>query len=361
MKLDTAIPYARLRPRPYIEPSVPKTPQGIEIMGKTIAVLGAGNAGTTFALIAVHDDNVVRLWTVEEAVVEMMRQSRENRKYLPGVKLPDEIAIEANLQKAIKGADIVMLTVPSHVVRRLARAIAPFVTSDQIIVDVAKGIEEKTFYTMSEVIHSELPSAVRKNIVALSGPSIAREMSRGVPTSVVVAGFVRAYAEAVRQAMQTTAFRMEVVDDMVGVELGGGLKNIYALAAGMCDGLEYGVNTKAALIPHALGEMMQIGVALGAKPETLYGLAGLGDLVVTCLGPQSRNRTLGEKLARGQTLAQILTESVEVSEGVQATKVAHSLGRQLRLRLPILNVIYDILFEGRSPREALPVFLTGTW
>ncbi|MBI3327841.1 MAG: NAD(P)-dependent glycerol-3-phosphate dehydrogenase [Nitrospinae bacterium] len=328
-------------------------------MGKTIAVLGAGNAGTTFALLAAHDDNAVRLWTIEQDVAAMMREGRENRKYLPGVMLPGAIAIEVDLEKAIAGADIVMLTVPSHVVRRMAQAIAPWVTSEQIIVDVAKGLEEKTFYLMSEVIHSELPVAVRKNIVALSGPSIAREMSRGVPTAVAVAGFGQAHAEAVRQALQTPAFQVIVVDDIVGIQLGGSLKNIYALAAGMCDGLEYGVNTKAAFIPHALAEMVQFGVVLGARPETFYGLAGLGDLVVTCLGPQSRNRTLGEKLARGQPLARILRESVEVSEGVQTTKVAHALGQKLRLRLPLLDTIYRILFEGRSPHEALPVFLTG--
>ncbi len=332
---------------------------GITRMGKTIAVLGAGNAGTTFALIAAHDDNVVRLWTIEEDVAETLRQTHENRKYLPGVMLPADIAIEIDLKRAVTGADIVMLTVPSHVVRRLTRAIAPFVTSDQIIVDVAKGLEEKTFYLMAEVIHSELPSAVRGNIVTLSGPSIAREMSRGIPTAVAVAGFVRGHAETVRQALQTAAFRIEVVDDMVGVQLGGSLKNIYALAAGMCDGLEWGGNTKAALITHALAEIMQFGVALGAKRETLYGLAGVGDLVVTCLGPQSRNRTLGEKLARGQTLTQILKESVEVAEGVQATKIAHALGRQLRLDLPILDAIHAILFEEKSPREALPAFLMG--
>jgi len=329
-------------------------------MGKTIAVLGAGNAGTTFALLAAHAHNAVRLWTIEVDVAEMLRQSHENRKYLPGVILPADIAIEVDLQRAIVGADIVMLTVPSHVVRRLARAIAPFVSGAQIIVDIAKGIEEKTFYTMAEVIHSELPEAVRKNIVALSGPSIAREMSRGVPTAVAVAGFDRAHAEVVCQALQTHTLRVEVVDDMVGIQLGGSLKNIYALAAGMCDGLQYGGNTKAALITHALAEMLQFGRVLGAKPETLYGLAGLGDLVVTCLGPQSRNRTLGEKLAAGQSLSQLLRENIEVSEGVQATKVAYALGRELRLRLPVLETVYGILFEGKAPQEALPVFLTGT-
>jgi len=329
-------------------------------MAKTIAVLGAGNAGTTFALIATHKANEVRLWTIEKDVADRMRQQRENRKYLPGVMLPDEIAIEVDLQKAVAGADIVMLAVPSHIVRRLTRAIAPFLMADQIILDVAKGIEEKTFYMMSEVIHSELSGAVRHNIVALSGPSIAREMSQGVPTAVAVAGFTRSHAETVRQVLESPTFRVEVLDDMVGVQLGGALKNIYALAAGMCDGLAYGGNTKAALITRALTEMVWFGAALGAKPETFYGLAGVGDLVVTCVGPQSRNRTFGEKLAGGLTREEILKETVEVAEGVQVTKVAHALGRMLRLRLPLLEAIYAVLYEDMSPRDALPIFLGGT-
>jgi glycerol-3-phosphate dehydrogenase (NAD(P)+) len=328
-------------------------------MGKTIAVLGAGNAGTTFAILATHNANVVRLWTIEEDLAKQMQQNRVNPKYLPGVMLPDEIAIEVDLRRAVVGAEIVMLAVPSHVVRRLSRAIAPFLTPDQIILDVAKGIEEKTFYLMSEVIHSELAATVRYNIVALSGPSIAREMSRGVPTAVTVAGFTRRYAETVRQALESPTFKVEVLDDMIGVQLGGALKNIYALAAGMCDGLEYGNNTKAALIPRALSEMVQFGVALGAKPETFYGLAGVGDLVVTCLGPQSRNRTFGEKLARGQTREQILKESVEVAEGVQVTKVAHAFARLLRLHLPLLEAIHAVLYDGVLPRRVLPTMLGG--
>jgi glycerol-3-phosphate dehydrogenase (NAD(P)+) len=252
-----------------------------------------------------------------------------------------------------------MLTVPSHVVRRLARAIAPFLTAEQILLDVAKGIEEKTFYMMSEVIHSELSGAVRHNIVALSGPSIAREMSHNVPTAVAVAGFTRRHAEQVRQALESTTFSVDVLDDMVGVQLGGALKNIYALAAGMCDGLAYGNNTKSALVTRALAEMTQFGKALGAQTETFYGLAGVGDLVVTCFGPQSRNRTFGEKLARGQTRTQILAESVEVAEGVHVTKVAHALAQMLRLRLPLLEMVYKILYDDLPPRQALSVFLHG--
>jgi glycerol-3-phosphate dehydrogenase (NAD(P)+) len=329
-------------------------------MRKTIAVLGAGNAGTTFACLATHNNsNVVRLWTIEQDLAEQMRQVRENPKYLPGVKLPEAIAIEIDLQRAVSGADIVMLAVPSHVVRRLARAIAPFLTSEQIVLDVAKGIEEKTFYLMSEVIHSELPEGVRQNIVALSGPSIAREMSRGIPTAVAVAGFTRRHAETVRETFESPTFKVEVLEDIAGVQLGGALKNIYALAAGMCDGLEYGNNTKAALITRALAEMVHFGAVLGAKPETFYGLAGVGDLVVTCLGPQSRNRTFGEKLAHGQMREQILKESVEVAEGVQVTKIAHAFAQILRLHLPLLEAVYAILYQDVSPRRALPTFLNG--
>lgn len=329
-------------------------------MGKTIAVLGAGNAGTTFALLAIQAMNDVRLWTIEEDLAEQMQRNRENAKYLPGIALPETMIIEVDLRRALSGADIVMLAVPSHVVRRLARAIAPELAPGQIVLDIAKGIEEKTFYLMSEVIHSELPAAVRQHLVALSGPSIAREMSRGVPTAVAVAGVERADAEMVRRAFETPTFRVEVLDDMIGVQLGGALKNIYALAAGMCDGLEYGNNTKAALISKALSEMVQFGEALGANSQTFYGLAGVGDLVVTCLGPQSRNRTFGEKLARGQTREQILKESIEVAEGVQVTKVAQAFARLLRLRLPLLETIHAILYENIPPRRVLPTLLGGT-
>jgi glycerol-3-phosphate dehydrogenase (NAD(P)+) len=212
---------------------------------------------------------------------------------------------------------------------------------------------------MSEVLHQELPAPVRPNIVALSGPSIAREMSRGIPTAVAVAGVGRGAAETVRQALQSPTLRVEVVEDLVGLQLGGALKNVYALAAGLCDGLGCGGNTKAALITHGLGEMVQVGTRLGAQPATLYGLAGLGDLVVTCLAPQSRNRSLGEQLAAGHTLTQLLQTQVEVSEGVQATKVAYALGRALHLHLPILETLYAVLFAGKAPQEAVPVFLTG--
>jgi glycerol-3-phosphate dehydrogenase (NAD(P)+) len=328
-------------------------------MGKTIAVLGAGNAGTTFALLATHNADVVRLWTIEQDLAEQMRQIGENPKYLPGVKLPEAIAIEVDLERAVAGAEIVMLAVPSHIVRRLSRAVAPFLTPEQVIVDVAKGIEEKTFYLMSEVIHSELPEALRQNVVALSGPSIAREMSQNIPTAVAVAGFTRQPAETVRQAFESPTFRVEVLDDIVGIQVGGALKNIYALAAGMCDGLEFGNNTKAALVTRALAEMIRFGVTLGAKPETFYGLAGVGDLVVTCLGPQSRNRTFGEKLASGLTREQILKESVEVAEGVQVTKIAHAFARLLRLNLPLLEAIYTILYDDVPPRRVLPTFLSG--
>jgi glycerol-3-phosphate dehydrogenase (NAD(P)+) len=328
-------------------------------MGHTIAVLGAGNAGTTFALLAAQAGHAVRLWTIEPDVAALLRQARENRKYLPGIPLPPAIAIAEALPEALTGADLVLLTVPSHVIRRLARAIAPFLTPAQLVVSIAKGLEEGTFSTMSEVLHQELPAPVRPNIVALSGPSIAREMSRGIPTAVVVAGIGRGAAETVRQALQSPTLRVEVVEDLVGLQLGGALKNVYALAAGLCDGLGGGGNTKAALITHGLGEMVQVGTRLGAQPATLYGLAGLGDLVVTCLAPQSRNRSLGEQLAAGHTLTQLLQTRVEVSEGVQATKVAYALRRELHLQLPILETLYAILFAGKAPQEAVPVFLTG--
>jgi glycerol-3-phosphate dehydrogenase (NAD(P)+) len=328
-------------------------------MAKTVAVLGAGNAGTTFALLATHNGNAVRLWTIEQDLAQQMQRMRENPKYLPGVKLPEAITVEVDLPRAVLGAEVVMLAVPSHVVRRLAKAIAPLLTPDQIVLDIAKGIEEKTFYLMSEVLHSELPAESGQNIVALSGPSIAREMSRGIPTAVAVAGFTRRAAEVVQHTFESPTFKVDVLDDVVGVQLGGALKNIYALAAGMCDGLEYDTNTKAALVTRALAEMVRFGLALGAQPATFYGLAGVGDLVVTCLGPQSRNRTFGEKLARGQTREQILKESIEVAEGVQVTKIAYDFARLLRLNLPLLAAIHAILYDDAPPRLALPTFLSG--
>ncbi len=316
------------------------------------AILGAGSLGTAVAAGLWRKDRRFTLWTIEEDVAASLRSYRENVKYLPGVKVPKEVEVETDLAAALRGAGIVMLTVPSHVVREVTRRLAPDLPAGAIVLSAAKGLERESLLRMSEVVAQELPEAARARIAVVSGPSLAPELAVGGPTGVDVAAADPEVARRVRAALSGKRFRCRLRRDVAGVEAGGTFKNLYAIGAGICDGLGLGHNAKAALITRALGEILICARALGGKASTIYGLSGLGDLVVTCSSSHSRNRTLGEHVGRGHRVSDVSRGMVSVTEGVEAVQNAHALSERRGLRLPLAETIYAIL-EGRERPDAI--------
>jgi len=324
-----------------------------------IAVLGAGSWGTTLGVLLNENGHHVTLWEVFPEHVDAILRDRENKKFLPGIEIAPSIGVTSALDEAIDGSGLVLAVVPTHTMRGAARDVAASGRFDPaaIVVNASKGIEEGSLKRMSEVLAEELPSDPGK-ICSLMGPSHAEEVSRHTPTSVVVAGIDPATIETVQRTFFRPYFRVYTNPDIVGVEIGVALKNCIAIAAGVCDGLNYGDNTKAALITRGLAEIARLGEALGARRDTFAGLAGVGDLVVTCLSRHSRNRHVGEKIGQGETLDQVLSEMVMVAEGVRTTRAAVELGKRSGVELPIIESVYQLLFEDRDPREAIVELMT---
>jgi glycerol-3-phosphate dehydrogenase (NAD(P)+) len=324
-------------------------------------VLGAGSWGTTLAVHLSGRGRKVRLWDADAANLGRLAAERENRKYLPGIALPDSVEVISDLASALEDASLVVWAVPSIALREVARAARPSLPADALEACATKGLEPKPAgqsghaSRMSEVLREELGDRPRAVIV---GPSHAEEVSRGIPTSVVAAADRIAWAEAVQQAFFAPRFRVYAQDDLAGVELGSALKNVIALAAGACDGLGYGDNTKGALLTRGLAEMSRLGTALGARRETFYGLAGLGDLITTAISRHSRNRRVGEELAKGRTLDAILADLGQVAEGVYTAPAALSLAQEHDVELPITREVVAILFEGKSAPDALSALLS---
>lgn len=319
-----------------------------------ISFLGAGNMGTTLANLVAKKGYAATLWTIEKDVAQDINSNYKNTKYLEGISLSQNISATLDLEDAIKDSKIVVLAVPSQVVRSVAKQASEFVERDQIIVDAAKGLEKNTYKLMSEVIREEIPY---NPIIAIGGPSIANELAREVPTAVVFASEDSNALETARNVFSTQYYKIRTSRDVKGVELGGAFKNIVALLGGMCDGLGYGPNTKAALVTYGLAEISELAEARGANPGTIAGLAGLGDLFVTATSKHSRNRRLGEKLGRGMSLLGSQSEMVQVTEGVEATKAAVELARQYNLNLPLINSVYAILFEDKNVEETIEEFI----
>lgn len=312
-----------------------------------VTVLGAGGWGTALAIAALGRGHEVALWTPFTEEADHISRFREQEKLLPGVKIPDAIGVTTDLSVA-EGSAIAILAVPSQAMRETARRLKS-IQNPGIVVNVSKGIEAGTYLRMSQVLGEELPGA---RICVLSGPSHAEEVARGVPTSVVVASADKRAAETVQEALMSRSFRIYTHEDIVGVELGGALKNIIALAAGICDGLGLGDNTKAALLTRGLTEIARLGVSLGARENTFAGLAGIGDLVVTCTSMHSRNRRFGILVGKGTAPAQALAE-VGTVEGYHAVKTAWELARRQGVEMPITEQCYHVLYEGCSAREAI--------
>ena len=321
-------------------------------MSHTIAVLGSGSWGSALAIHlsrAGHDD--VRLWARDPRLVQQMADARMNAAYLPGIGFPASLRPTHDIADAVDGATIVVAAVPSHGLRAVARAAAPFVGADATLVSAAKGLEEGTMLRMSEVLQAEIPSAI--GVAVLSGPSFAIELARELPTAVVVASSSTTAVEMVQAHFRSSALRLYGSSDVVGVEIGGALKNTMAIAAGVVEGLGLGHNALAALITRGLAELTRLAVGLGAQRDTLAGLAGLGDLVLTCTGDLSRNRQVGMALARGQSLDQILKSTRMVAEGVRTTDTALALGARHGIELPIAAQMAEVLKGRTDPQSAI--------
>lgn len=322
-------------------------------MSEKIAVIGAGSWGTTLADLLAKKGNAVTLWAYEPELVLEMQEKRENSLFLPGIRLSDNLAFTNDLAEAYAGCTMVLCVVPSQLVRRVMTNSLPFLPKDVIIVSASKGIEVDTLATVSEIYQEILQPEMFANFAALSGPSFAREVAQEMPTAVTAASASEQVARRVQDAFTTSFFRVYRNEDVVGVELGGAIKNVIAIAAGISDGLGFGCNTRAALITRGLAEMTRLGVAMGAQASTFAGLAGMGDLVLTCTGDLSRNRSVGIQIGQGRQLAEILGEMRMVAEGVKTTESAYNLSKKLGVEMPIIEKMYQMLYQDKPAREAV--------
>lgn len=321
-----------------------------------LAVLGAGSWGTALAQLCAEQGYHVGLWGRTPQVVQAMRQERENRAYLPGMRLHANIDPTTDFSAAVDDIAMCFSVVPSHAVRAVWNVVAPLLPPRTVVVSATKGIEATSLLTMSQVIQATIPQ--QADIAVLSGPTFAHEVSQQTPTAAVLAAANRHVAERVQGVVSTTVFRVYTSTDVLGVELGGALKNVMAIAAGVCDGLQLGFNTRAALIARALSEISQLGVAMGARAHTFAGLSGLGDLVLTCTGPRSRNYTVGVQLGQGKKLAEILQSMHMVAEGVTTTQSAVALGERYGVEMPIATQVQALLQGHITPYAALTELLT---
>lgn len=315
-----------------------------------VGIVGAGSWGTALALVLEKNGHQVTLWSSREAKAAELRSTRENADKLPGIRIPESVEITADMETAVKDKEMVVLGVPSLYIRSTAAKMAAYVHDGQIVVSVSKGIEESTLYTMTEVIAEEIPNA---DVAVLSGPSHAEEVSRGIPTTVVAGAKSRKTAEKIQAIFMNGVFRVYTSPDMLGIEIGGALKNVIALAAGIIDGLGYGDNTKAALITRGIAEMSRLGVAMGGYPETFAGLAGMGDLIVTCASKHSRNRKAGYLIGKGYSVQEAMDEVKMVVEGVHSAKAALKLADKYYVRMPIIEQVNAVLFDGKAVLEGV--------
>lgn len=315
-----------------------------------ISVLGAGSWGLGLALLLNNNGHNVTVWSVLNDEVVMLQTEREHKRCLPGVRIPDSITISGDTANVINNADVLVLAVASPYTRSTAKLIAPFVKEGQIIVNVAKGVEEHTLLTLCQIVEEEIPQA---KVAVLSGPSHAEEVSRGIPTTCVIGAHEKNTAEYLQNIFMSDVFRVYTSPDMLGICIGGALKNVIALAAGIADGLGYGDNTKAALITRGNAEITRLGIAMGANPHTFSGLSGIGDLIVTCASMHSRNRRAGILIGKGYTKDQAMEEVQMVVEGVFSAKAALELSKKYNIEMPIVEQVNKVLFEDKPAAEAV--------
>jgi glycerol-3-phosphate dehydrogenase (NAD(P)+) len=315
-----------------------------------IAILGDGGWGTALSLLAERQGHPTMLWGTFPEYVKELKEKRENAKFLPGVKIPDSIQITSNIDEAIFFGDIVIIAIPTKYIRNVLFQFKRHDLSRKITVSVAKGVENKTLLMPSQIIRTFMPTAP---LVILSGPSHAEEVSRKIPTCVVVASRDQESAKKVQNALMDESFRIYASSDPLGVEVGGALKNVIAIAGGICDGLELGDNTKAALLTRGLLEITRLGARMGAHSETFFGLSGLGDLITTCFSKYGRNRHVGEQIGRGKKISEVLSGMDMVAEGVETARSAYDLSQNYKVDMPITREVYQVLYEGKPAVRAL--------
>ena len=327
-------------------------------MASRIGILGAGGWGTALAIAMEHNGHEVILWEYDPELAVQFNSLHENRVFLPGIALPENIIITSTLKTAVKEKDFIIVALPSHVVRPVSSQLSTMISDKTILVSGSKGIENRTWKRISQILLETNPGLSPFNVVALSGPSHAEELARKKPTVIVAASDENESSRQVQQILMSPFFRIYTREDLIGVELGGSLKNVIAIAAGIVDGLDLGDNLKAALINRGLVEMTRLGVAMGADPITFAGLSGMGDLIVTCASRHSRNRFVGEQIGKGKTLNQVLEGMVMVAEGVRTAQSAMDLSIHHQIDMPITREVFNVLFEDKDPRQAVNDLMT---
>ncbi|MEW6258326.1 MAG: NAD(P)H-dependent glycerol-3-phosphate dehydrogenase [Thermodesulfobacteriota bacterium] len=323
-----------------------------QVAGLNIGVVGAGSWGTALANLLANKGYRIDLWVYEPEVREAIEKRRENPVFLPGIRLSENLFPSCDLKTVLQGKDLVLVVVPSHVMRATAKRMTDGIAPDTIVVSASKGIENDTLMTMTQVL-AETLRLPDERLAVLSGPSFAREVALNVPTLVTVASKHIQTATIVQHVFATPYFRVYTHTDVIGVELGGSVKNVIAIAAGVIDGMALGLDTRAALITRGLAEIRRLGLKMGATPHTFAGLAGVGDLILTCTGELSRNHTVGKKLGQGMKLAEILAEMKMVAEGIKTSRSVVALARKMDVEMPISTEVYNILYENASPKDAL--------
>ncbi len=323
-----------------------------------VAVLGAGSWGTTLAILLFHNTHRVTLWSHDADATEAMRNQHENSLFLPGVQIPSGLEVTGDIEYAADQAEILVTAVPTQFLRS---ALSPLRSKDLhevVVVNVAKGIENGSLMTISEILFDVLPTLRSDHVATLSGPSFAEEVSRHIPTAVVAASTSLETSRLAQQTFITPYFRVYSSDDIRGVELGGSIKNVIAIGAGIADGAGFGDNTKAAIMTRATAELSRLGTLMGARPTTFAGLSGIGDLIATCMSKHSRNRHVGEEIGKGRRLGDVLSEMVMIAEGVATTQSVYNLEQKFNVELPIVNEVYQVLFEDKDPIIATSDLMT---
>ena len=323
-----------------------------------VAILGAGNWGTTLGLLLAEKGMDVTLWEFFKDRAEELKRDRENRRFLQGFPFPDNLVSTSSITQAVKGKDMLVLAVPSHTLRSVVKCLRDCITGEPLVISVVKGIEKDTLKRMSEVIEEDLSSRFKGKVVVLSGPSIANEVAKKIPTTVVTAGKNPGLCKKVQQFFSTSSFRVYTNEDIVGVELGGAIKNVIVIAAGICDGMGFGANTKSALLTRGLAEIKRLGLKMGAKEKTFSGLSGMGDLITTAFSKDSRNRYVGEELGKGKSLDEILKGMIMVAEGVKTTISTRQLAKEQNIDMPIAEEVYNVLFKGKKPERGVYDLMT---
>lgn len=317
-----------------------------------ISVLGAGSWGTTLAVLLQLNGHDVTLWEFKKSYAKTLKKSRLNKLFLPGIKIPGEIEITSDLTDAVTNQHMVVIAVPTQFIRSVIKKINKMDFSDITFVSVSKGIEKGTLMTVSQIIHDEIPNLKDFNVGVLSGPSHAEEVSKKIPTTVSCASNDEETAKQIQVAFSTPYFRVYYTTDMIGVELGGALKNVIAIGAGIADGANFGDNTKAAIMTRGIAEISRLGIAMGAEPLTFSGLSGMGDLIVTCMSKHSRNRYVGEQIGKGKKLKAVVKSMNMVAEGVETCRSVYELSRKYHVSTPIADAVHHVLFEDKDPIKA---------